>query len=146
MVAPNDLPDFGYSRARDVRYQWELFWEARSFKLGEGENSPSVVCITCSWRDCFLARKVVKNKPTPSELWEMVLTAIQRPLTGEPQRPKRLLVKPNEGWGYLRRRLTKIGIRLVTKKDLDFPDGFPEWLDAVWQAWHDSGTSPEEME
>jgi hypothetical protein len=65
-------------------------------------------------------------------LWEVILEAIQHPEDGEPYRPKRLMVEPNQGWGYLKTRLAKIGIRLVTKRELEIPpDGFPEWLDAV---------------
>jgi hypothetical protein len=57
---------------------------------------------------------------------------MERPEMGEAHRPKRLMVNPNEGWETLKSKLARIGTALVTMNDLDYPDGFPEWTNAVW--------------
>src|SRR5712692_7509147 len=112
-------------------WQWELVWEARSFNFGDAADPLWLVCVTCSWRDMFLARKVFKTEPTPSALWDVLLEAMQRPETGEPHRPKRLMVEANQGWEALQGQLREIGITLLRTKDLEYPDGFPEWTNAV---------------
>jgi hypothetical protein len=119
----------------DDSWQWELVWEARCINFGEDIDPLWYVCVTCSWKDMFLARKVFENKPTVSELWDVLHEAIQRPETGEPHRPKRLMVAANQGWEALKGELKKIGIVLLRTKNLDYPDGFPESIDNVWQEW-----------
>jgi len=81
----------------------------------------------------FLVRKTFETKPTASELWNVLLVAMQRPESREPHRPKRLMVAANEGWEALKGQLEEIGIVLVKTKDLDYPDGYPEWINDARQ-------------
>ena len=99
--------------------------------MGDRKKPLWIVCVTCAWHDQFLARKILKRKPSPSALRRILLDAMKRPETGEPCQPERLMVKPKQGWEILRPQLAKIGITLLVTKDLEYPDGFPEWLDAV---------------
>jgi hypothetical protein len=119
-------------------WEWELAWEAQSFNCGEEGDPLWLVCVTCFWTDSILARRVFAKEPTPDDLWEVLLEAMERPETSEPRQPKRLMVRPGEGWEALRRKLEGIGITLVRTKDLDCPDGLPEWIDSVWTTWEEN--------
>jgi hypothetical protein len=116
-------------------WQWELVWEARSLNFGEEDDPLWLVCVTCSSRDAFLTRKVFQTEPTASELWDVLLEAMQRPETGEPHPPMVLMVGANQGWEALKRQLKEMGIVLLKTKDLEYPDGFPEWMNDVWLEW-----------
>ena len=112
-------------------WEWELVWEARSLNVGEATDPICVVCVTCSLEDLFLARKVFDTQPTPSALWEVLIEAMHHPETGKPRRPKRLMVQGKQGWKRLKARLRDVGINLMIKKELEYPDGFPEWINEV---------------
>jgi hypothetical protein len=115
--------------------EWELIWEASCVNHGVAIDPLWYVCITCSWYDMFLVRKVFETEPTAGELWDVLLEAMERPETCQRHRPKRLMVAANQGWEALKGQLDEIGIVLVKTKDLDYPDGYPEWMDDVWQEW-----------
>ena len=114
---------------------WDLTWEARSFNLEEQDASPWLVCVTSSWHDLFLAREVLKTKPTSIGLWNILIQAFTCSERVEVPRPKSLRVEAHQGWESLTGRLKEIGIKLVKTCDLDYPDGFPEWIDSEWQKW-----------
>ena len=125
LLIPDRLPDFGPNP-----------WEARCFQVSDEADSPWLICVTCSWYDIFLARKVVQHKPTPNVLWNVLIEAIVRPEIDEPHRPKQLIVeRSDDTWKHLKSNLAKMGIKLVSRKEVDFPDGFPEWCDWEWQKW-----------
>jgi hypothetical protein len=45
------------------------------------------------------------------------------------------MVEANQGWEALKAQLKEIGITLMKTKDLEYPDGFPEWMDDEWLKW-----------
>jgi hypothetical protein len=114
---------------------WDLVWEARSFSLEKEGHSPWLVCITYSWQNLFLAREVFEMKPTSTDLWNILVQAIQSSETNHFPKPKTLRVEPDQGWEQVTDRLKGIGIKLIRTNDLDYPDGFLEWMDSVWQDW-----------
>ena len=114
----------------------EDVWEARCFRIGpDDENWPWLVCITYNRYNLFLAREVLKTEPTSNELWNTILQAVNCSAARGVPPPKTLIAEPGLIWDSLKRQLGEIGIELAKSHHLLYPDGFPEWVDAVWQDW-----------
>jgi hypothetical protein len=116
---------------RDGFWEWELVWEARCFNNGDDENPMWLACLTCSWTDLFLARKIFHHEPKTAQLWDLFVQAMEHPESSEPHRPKRLMIdsRHSRGWEVLKGQLNELGIALRKTKNLSYPDGFPEWIE-----------------
>jgi hypothetical protein len=80
---------------------------------------PWLVVITNRSTDFILAHRIVEQTPSSSLLWDVLVQAMQHPMTAEPARPHVVQVRQDALWEELRPHLQEIGVEMVVPERLD---------------------------
>ncbi len=80
---------------------------------------PWLVLVTDRTHDLILSHRITDEPPSSALLFDVIAQAMQHPLTGQPNRPARLEVRPDERWENLRPHLDEIGVSVSVADSLD---------------------------
>jgi tetratricopeptide (TPR) repeat protein len=61
---------------------------------------PWVILVTSQSNDLVLAHQMPEETPSAALLWDVLVEAMQYPMAGEPHRPTKLQVRPNDPGGF----------------------------------------------
>ena len=82
--------------------------------IGGGEKArPWLVLVISPSGGQMLANDVADQEPSPAQLWDTLVQAMQHPAMGRPHRPAEVQVRPGEQWQSLRNHLEEVGVRLT---------------------------------
>src|SRR5262249_23399898 len=80
---------------------------------------PWTILITNAANGLVLAHAIVEEFPSANHLWDTLLQAMQKAVTGEPHRPVQVHGRMDEGWTTLKPHLEEIGIELIQVAKLE---------------------------
>jgi len=115
-------------------YDQTFFWQGHCCNVSHDEEQPCWL-VAVSTPFMVMVHRVFDHKPDADALWDVLLEAMKVPQIGSFRRPRRLRVKPNEGWERLEAPLQEVGIALETCTDLEPVDGWPERIDQAYTEW-----------
>jgi hypothetical protein len=75
--------------------------------------------VTSRSHDLVLAHQMPERTPAAELLWDVLVQAMQHPVSGKPHRPTQIQVCADDRWTSLKTHLEEIGVSLVAVEALD---------------------------
>ncbi len=108
------MPDVWQAGARQVP-DWIVIAGRRT--------RPWMLLVASETMDLVLAHNLVEDEPSAEQLWDLVASAIKKPLAGPPHRPRTLRVSTEGAWPALQEDITELGIDVDTTTPLELLNG-----------------------
>jgi tetratricopeptide (TPR) repeat protein len=97
-------------------------------EIGGQPARPWLILVANRSSDLILSHRITDEIPSSAVLFDLLAQGMQHPMAGEPHRPSKLQVRPNERWEDLRPHLDEIGIALSVVDNLDLIENIMEGM------------------